>query len=478
MLIKEIEQKIKDIRQKWLLKNETPDDDFKLLNIFFNDIYTETQDNIFLCFTKHSTEPEHTYYAFKSSIICPTYQTELTVPFWFYCKEFINTEYDVFIVPNMTRYPKKRKTAISQSNCLFCDIDDKNVDFLSMTKDELKDYLNNNYELTKTIMPAYVTVSGHGLHLYFVTETKLFYDKNEQKYNNDVIDERQQLERSLIAYFDADVKCADLPHEMRLPFSYNHKNNECKKTKLLCFDKTQYLSYEEMSIYKQDDEFVDNYFTTQNHLKHSKNKNSTTRTTKAPKCESGVIAFDEWQVFEYYSKHKLYKTKSSTMNTILDLEDFYNARKGFTGFRKDFFFIYVLRLKQYGFDQDECLCRCYDLNNDNDMTKEIDRIIAYHYEHDYKITNLKIHEHLKFTQFEINCFRCAYTKERQAIDKKKRLKRLSDKRKKQRNVKERKDFQIDLIKNNPEMSRQDLADILGVSIRTISNIRKQLQEAC
>ena len=180
---------------------------------------------------------------------------------------------------------------------------------------------------------------------------------------------------------------------------------------------------------------------------------------------------------KYYFTHKIYKTKNSTMNTILDLEDFYNSRKGYTGFRKDFFFIYVLRLKQFGFTDEECLSRCYDLNVSDDMLKEIDRIVKYQYEHDYKITNLKIHEHLKFTQFEINMFRCAYTPERQEIDKKNRLKKLSDKRKKERDVKGVKELQFDIVKNNPEMSRAELADILGVSIRTISNIRKELKEA-
>lgn len=133
--------------------------------------------------------------------------------------------------------------------------------------------------------------------------------------------------------------------------------------------------------------------------------------------------------------------------------------------------------KQFKFDEADALQRCLDLNDDNDFVDEIEYIVKYHYEHDYKITNLKIHEHLKFSQFEINMFRCAYTEERQAIDKKKRLKRLSDKRKQERNVKTTKEIQFDVVKNNPDMTRQELADILGVSIRTISNIKKQLKSA-
>lgn len=290
------------------------------------------------------------------------------------------------------------------------------------------------------------------------------------------MEQREKYIKSLITYFRADVKCCDLSREMRLPFSFNCKNNDKLQTKLYCYQENQFLTFNELSIYLQSDDDIKKYFTDQNHLKHSKNKNSSVRSKKE-KNNVGVVSFTDKQIMKYYFTHKIYKTKNSTMNTILDLEDFYNSRKGYTGFRKDFFFIYVLRLKQFGFTDEECLSRCYDLNVSDDMIKEIDRIVKYQYEHDYKITNLKIHEHLKFTQFEINMFRCSYTPERQEIDKKNRLKKLSDKRKKERDIKGVKELQFDIIKNNPEMSRQELADILGISIRTVSNIRKQLKEA-
>lgn len=472
MLKEEIKQKITDIRLKWISNNEIPNANFELLNNFFRDIYTDNQDTIFLCFTKND---EHTYYSFKASIIDTTYQIEWTVPFWFYCKEFIEFEnMNVFICPNSFRFPRKRKNAIHQTNCLFCDIDDHDVDFLSMTKKDIKDYLNKNYSLTNEIMPAYVVVSGHGLHLYFITETIEFYDTLLCRVNNYELEQREKLERSLITYFKADVKCLDLPREMRLPFSLNCKNDDRLQTKLYCYDDCQYLKHTEMSLYLQDEETVKDYFTTQNHLKHSKNKNASVRQKKE-KLSSGVVEFSESQIMRYYFTHKIFKTKNSTMNTILDLEDFYRARDGFEGFRKDFFFIYILRLKQFKFNKQECYKRCFELERNIDMLKEIDRIIKYQYDHDYKISNLKIHEHLKFTQFEINMFRCAYTSERKEIDKKKRLKRLSDKRKEERDFKNTKELQLDIVKNNLDMSRQDLAEILGVSIRTISNLKKQIR---
>lgn len=473
MLKQEIKEQITKIRSKWLLKNETPDENYKLLNQFFNDIYTDPQDTIFLCFTKND---EHTYYPFKSSIINTTYQKELTVPFWFYCKEFSNIDkMNVFICPNTFRFPRKKKNSVHQTNCLFCDIDDQKINFLEMSKDDIKKYLNNNYELTKQIMPAYIVVSGHGLHLYFVLDTVEFYDNILNEYNYAEIKQREIYTKSLITYFRADVKCSDLSREMRLPFSFNCKNNDRLQTKLYCYQENQFLTFNEMSIYLQSEEDVKKYFTEQNHLKHSKNKNASIRSKK--ECDHvGVVSFSDIQIMKYYFKHKIYKTKSSTMNIILDLEDFYNARKGYKGFRKDFYFIYILKLKQFGYTEEECLKRCYDLNVSDDMISEIDRIVKYQYEHDYKITNLKIHEHLKFTQFEINIFRCAYTEDRKQLDKSKRLNRLSDKRKKERDVKNNKDLQIDIIKNNPDMSRSELANILGISIRTVSNIKKQLKE--
>ncbi len=469
----EIKDYIAKIRTKWLLKNEAPDNDYILLNQFFNDIYTDNQDTIFLCFTK---DEEHTYYSFKSSIINPTYQEDLTVPFWFYCKEFSQIEgMNVFICPNTFRFPRKKKNAIHQTNCLFCDIDDKDINFIDMSKDEIKNYLNSNFPLTQKIMPAYVNVSGHGLHLYFVVDTLEFYDVVLNSINEDDLKTRENLERSLITYFKADVKCLDLPREMRLPFSFNFKNSEKLRTNLYCFEEGQYLTINEMSIYLQSKNDIDNYFTEQNHLKHGKNKGSSIRKKKDGE-PSGVVSFAEDQISYYYKNRKMKKTKNSTMNIILDLEDYYKARKGYTGFRKDFFFIYVLKLKQFGFAKDDCLYRCYELNYNEELVKEINRIVKYQYENDYKITNLKIHEHLKFTELEINLFRCAYTLERQELDKKNRLKRLSEKRKKERDVKNTKEFQIELVKNNPDMTRQDLADILGVSVRTISNIRKQLKD--
>ncbi len=467
-----IREQLTKIRNDWYTEQQKINDDYILLNKFFNDIYQEPNDKIFLCFTKN----KHTYYPFSASIVNPTYSKESTVPFWYYCQRFSELdEMNVFICPNSFNLPKKKKNCVHQTNCLFVDIDDNEINFNDMTKDEVKNYLNDNYPLTKKVMPAWVTVSGHGLHLYFITETIEFYDTILKCVNYDEIDKRTRFEKSLITYFEADVKCLDLPREMRLPFSFNCKNNDRIPTKLYCYEENQYLFYDEMQIYLQDDEVVKEYFTTQNHLKFSKNKGSSTRTHKKENKLQGVVEIDSYLFKNYYFTHKLRKTNNSTMNTILDLEDYYKARWGFEGFRNDFYFCYVLRLKQFGFDKYDALLRCYDLNNDNDFAEEIEYIVNYHYEHNYKITNLKIHEHLKFSQLEINCFRCAYTEERKQIDKKKRLKRLSDKRKQERNVKSIKETQIDIIKNNPDMTRQELADILGISIRTVSNIKKQLK---
>lgn len=470
MLKQEIKQKIQEIRNKFLLEAKYPNDDYKLLNKFFNDIYTDPSDVIFLAFDNNE---EHTYFSFSASIINPTYSLYSTVPFWYYCEQFSEMNLNVFICPNSFRLPFKRKNCIHGTSCLFVDIDDHDVDFLGMDKNEIKEYLNINYPLTKKIMPAWVSKSGHGLHLYFVTERYNFYDDDKKQIDDYIVNYRNRLEKSLVTYFRGDVKCLDLPREMRLPFSFNCKKEKIQ-TILYNYEQNQFLAYEDMNIYLLDDEDVDLYFKTQNHLKHSKNKNASVRNTKIE--SKPVIKFTSLDVINYYFKHKIYKTKSSTYNIILDLEDYYNCRKGFEGFRNTFYFIYAVKLKQYGLNEEEALKRCFDLNNDNDFNNEIEYIVHYQYENNYKITNIKIHELLQFTELEINCFRCAYTEERKLLDKKKRLKKLSNKRKIERGFKNNKQLQIDIIKNNPELSRAELSNILGCSLSTISRIKRELKK--
>lgn len=61
---------------------------------------------------------------------------------------------------------------------------------------------------------------------------------------------------------------------------------------------------------------------------------------------------------------------------------------------------------------------------------------------------------------------------------KRNVKKLSDKRKRERGFKDNKQLQMDVVKNNPDLSRAELSNILGCSICTISRIRLALKNAC
>lgn len=186
------------------------------------------------------------YYLFIS-------KNNIGVTFEFSYKNYINAmlilsqyEYNLFYTLTSFNGWIKEENA-TEYKALFVDIDDTLQDISNFGIYEIKSMLINDYSVSEEFFPDYVVKSGHGLHLVFLTEQMT--DKEL----------RQKYEDRLITYFGGDVACRKLYHYIRVPTSYNCKN-EAVKSELLITNLSHYRNLNRLDFFDSNDDDINQYY--------------------------------------------------------------------------------------------------------------------------------------------------------------------------------------------------------------------------
>lgn len=400
---------------------------------------------------------------------------------------FKNENFNLYFSPAMFN-GWRLDVNVSYLDCLYVDIDNiegyENVDFTKYKDYEISNFLINNYDLDEFILPDWVIASGHGLHLYYLVDELDFTGLDNYGIKNKYIN-------YLIYHFKSDSSCSNLSRVLRCPFSNNVKNiDDIRQTKLFKINKYNDLDIHRLEFAWATADDINTYILI--NKKERSDKAQKTRQMKQIVSDSIVlkddskksftrkksikenVAFDGFDMrYITYPKQMKWRYK----NIVYDLHNYFVRRRGnIVGYRNKFIFIMSLYLKRIGLKDDDCFEYISKYITD-DFQTEAKNVINSVYSKNYKIKNKTIAEWLDFTDDDMKNAYSYYTDEKVLQQMKLNSDKQNQKKKELRGFQKNKDFQIDIIKNNPDMTGQELADFLCVSIRTVRNLQKQIKEA-
>lgn len=204
------------------------------------------------------------------------------------CKE----KYNLYFTPaHIAKGAKRFDKNCKAIQCIFCDIDEiEDFDVQTATQEEISNLLQERYEVPADLLPDWVCVSGHGLHLYWLLQEKLeitqevIYRKNKTKKSKktetaykkkrkrhakiaDHIERsegnelRRKYTESIITHFHADRACMNESRILRFPKSLNVKNmNDVRQTKLFRLaDREPRLNLSDLDYFLKTDEEIKEY---------------------------------------------------------------------------------------------------------------------------------------------------------------------------------------------------------------------------
>ncbi len=403
-------------------------------------------------------------------------------------------EVNLYFSPVSYNGERKNKNALV-TNCIYVDIDDVGVDISGFNKDDIISFLIHNYNVPEALLPNYVVKSGHGLHLYFITETC----------GN--TPERVSYVSSITTYFHGDLACMPISHVVRVPLSFNVKNKKVKSELFEVNTSTDY-SFERLNFFILDQEIVESYYkkayadraqksneTRQKNKRTNppkqtetepKTKNKRTQVNSEPKLKESnnsikCVKRETELILNTIPKPLYYKNYyvngHTNYNLLLDLHNYFVRHKGnIQGYRNNFIFIYSNICKNSNITIEYCKLKLEPYITD-DFEKEANRIIENTYKTNtvYKFTNFKIADLLNFDDYDIKNSYCAFSEERRIEATKQRNKRKNEKRKQK--TQSKKDNIKNFVKQNASWSTKKLAKQLQISERTVQRIRKQIDEA-
>lgn len=204
------------------------------------------------------------------------------------CKE----KYNLYFTPSHIKKDSQRfdKNCVA-TQCIFCDIDElEDFDVQAATQEEISNLLQERYKVPADLLPDWVTVSGHGLHLYWLLRDKLditqevIYRKNKtnkskktdttykkkRKRHAKIADHversegnelRRKYTESIITHFHADRACMNESRILRFPKSLNVKNmSDIRETKLFRLaDREPRLGLSDLDYFLKTDKEIEEY---------------------------------------------------------------------------------------------------------------------------------------------------------------------------------------------------------------------------
>lgn len=204
------------------------------------------------------------------------------------CKE----KYNLYFTPaHLEKNAQRFDRNCVATQCIFCDIDElEDFDVQAATQEEISNLLQEKYGVPADLLPDWVTVSGHGLHLYWLLRDKLdisqevIYRKNKtrkskktdvaykkkRKRHAKIADRversegnelRRKYTESIITHFHADRACMNESRILRFPKSLNVKDmNDVRQTKLFRLaDREPRLQLSDLDYFLKTDEEIEEY---------------------------------------------------------------------------------------------------------------------------------------------------------------------------------------------------------------------------
>lgn len=401
-------------------------------------------------------------------------------------------KYNLYFCPNVFDGWRKDCNVVA-TNTIFIDIDDVgDVDFSTMTTDELTLWLIETYDVPRELLPNWCVCSGHGLHMYYIIE-KLDLTNEENQAT------RAEFTDYLITYFGADKACRNSSRVLRVPKSYNVKSEE-RMTTLHHINKSDNYDLMRLYYFYRPKYVIDDYMQECQEKKNEKsratraknrkqqgeeNTEKKVRVRKEYKRKQNEIHLltrsdqEKIQEMRYYTD---FSPKARYWNMVKDLHNYYLRHQGMIhGHRNMFFLIMATYLKKL-MPLEKAL-EFLDKYVSRDMKEEAVLVIerVYMRENDYRFRNITIAEMLGFTEEDIQKSYCNFSEERMNKARDAALRRsnkkLAEKRKKERAVVDQRTFVYIAVKDNhANLTTKQLADYCGVSERTIKRVRKRIRE--
>lgn len=204
------------------------------------------------------------------------------------CRE----KYNLYFTPAHLKKDAQRFDRNCEAiQCIFCDIDEiENFNVQKATQEDISNLLQEKYEVPADLLPDWVCVSGHGLHLYWLLRDKLditqevIYRKNKTKKSkkaettykkkrkrhakiaerverSEGNELRRKYTESIITHFHADRACMNESRILRFPKSLNVKNiNDIRQTKLFRLaDREPRLQLSDLDYFLKTDAEIEEY---------------------------------------------------------------------------------------------------------------------------------------------------------------------------------------------------------------------------
>lgn len=483
--IDKIKSKIKEINDlyKEVYRDYIPNEEELLLKEFLDDIWKPRfEDNkrneklyesgiVALLF--HGCEEKGVYRKeFQLRKLHPI--RESTAPLWFVIYRLAkdNEDYNLYLCPNIIYRGRNNNSAlenaVSSSNCYFVDIDeiDTKIPIYNMSETKIKGMLKSKYPVYEEITPKYITMSGRGLHLYFILE----HTENLALYNgkSSLRDVHKWMTKDLIELYGADKVCHNLNRFMRIPFSINHKVNirvRCYKTEdngaqslsnLLSVVKKYKVQYKTEKI--SNPEIVINI----------NDVEGTDITRSKKELVKKAVIIDNHGISSLCSQRK----RDLEKWLLWHLDDL-------SGRRHTFFWLYVNNLRNMKCETSYIHNMSYRLNrtlSDPLSDKELDGII-YSGEKVYKVKDETIGEMLFMSAVETMELEGIYTdaeKDRRLALKKEDKEKRREERLKRNQAERIKSYAkyFDYMKSHPENNYKQMALDFGISESYCIKIRR------
>lgn len=416
-----------------------------------------------------------------------------------------NLYYSPTIYTNKWRTNKNTK----RSQTLFVDIDGMDESILSMSEAEIKTYLCATYQLTEEQLPNWITISGHGLHLYYLIEPLDLTTEEGRNIWALYTD-------YLITYFKADIACRNRSRILRFPTSKNAKSkDDIRQTRLLHLNHCTERNIDRLNCFAFPQTEIDHYIKLCNDMlsarraeTRAKNKalkeataeqkNSTleqlliqlTTLEKEGTKQNKILTENtkkKTPIKKITNSHsdlnlKLYPMEAHTRYTriLRDLHNYAARRHGVPeGYRAIYTHLTAIYLKKVSWTEDyakEYIAAYVD----SDFLQEAYSIIEAIYNgKEYRYTNANIAKLLDFNEEDLKYSFANYTweqckkanhKKHDAYNAKRYADQRTERKKKQE---ERKEY----IAAHWNEAIEEIAKKLSCSVRTVYYIRSKIKSS-
>jgi hypothetical protein len=405
-----------------------------------------------------------------------------------------NTKVDLFLMmPSFSGWRKDKHARTVKA--IYIDIDDVGYDISTWEQEYFVQFIKDEYNIPDNMLPNYVVKSGHGMHLYYVLTNEI--DAITRKKYFDYINTR----------FRADIACRSISHPVRVPFSWNCKR-EPRKSSLFEIHNSQF-TLNQLDFFQIEDEIIQKHIDTENSIKKAK-RQATREKNKAAKESQEIIISEppkkqkqeekqpplrndypkrgdeqsqvrkekpqkietEEEPPKIYYQNNFYPHQRY-FNILRDLNNYAARRNGRLQGKRDIFaHITAALCRKAMMSQTECFTYCEKYFTQS-FIPELQQIVTDVYNHkNYNMYRLQtIATMLQFTERDYAESYCCFSKQRQKEKKQAHNKKYYatiSKNKKQETAE-----RIEIIKENPELTTDDIVALYDVSIRTAQRLKEK-----